>query len=49
MPLRVDYTSLQVAEAIDYAVFNGARVINMSFGYSDVNLFVDVLVATGCE
>ncbi len=35
MPLRVAYTSIDVAAAIDYATENGAKVINMSFGNYD--------------
>jgi subtilisin family serine protease len=35
MPLRVNYTTVDVANAIDYAADNGARVINMSFGNYD--------------
>jgi subtilisin family serine protease len=39
MPLRVTYTTLEVAEAIDYAVDNGAKIINMSFGSYDVTKY----------
>ena len=31
MSIGVSYTSVEVAEAIEYAASNGARVINMSF------------------
>jgi len=39
MPLKVDYTTLDVAEAIDYAVDNGAKVVNMSFGNYDISKY----------
>lgn len=39
MPLKVSYTSAQVAQAIDYAESNGAKVINMSFGSYDINKY----------
>lgn len=32
MPLKVDYTTQEIVNAIYYAVDNGAKVINMSFG-----------------
>jgi subtilisin family serine protease len=35
MPLLVNYTTVDVANAIDYAADNGAAVINMSFGNYD--------------
>jgi subtilisin family serine protease len=35
MPLQINYTTVDVANAIDYAADNGARVINMSFGSYD--------------
>jgi subtilisin family serine protease len=47
MPLRVEYSSLEVAEAIDYAVANGAKIINMSFGNYDVTKYgPDTVVET---
>src|SRR6266581_2350452 len=39
MPLRIDYTTLTVSQAIDYAVANGARVVNMSFGNYDITKY----------
>lgn len=35
MPLRVTYSSDQVAEALYYAIDNGAKIVNMSFGNYD--------------
>ena len=37
MPLRLslDFTSAEVADALDYAAANGARIVNMSFGSDD--------------
>lgn len=35
VPLRIDYETQQVADAIYYAINNGAKVINMSFGNYD--------------
>ena len=32
MPVRINFSSAQVAAAIDYAVDNGASVLNLSFG-----------------
>ena len=46
MPLRVNYTTLTVAQAIDYAAAHGARVINMSFGNYEINKYgPDTIVA----
>ncbi len=36
MPLRVNYTTVQVAQAVAFAVDHGARVVNMSFGNYDI-------------
>lgn len=44
MPLRVEYTSEDVAAAVDYARANGAHVINMSFGSYDKTKYGDYLV-----
>jgi hypothetical protein len=44
MPLRVNYTSIDVADALDYARANGARIINMSFGNYDQAKYGDFLV-----
>ncbi|MDO8617759.1 MAG: S8 family serine peptidase [Candidatus Uhrbacteria bacterium] len=39
MPLRVNYTTLDVANALYYAVANGAKVVNMSFGNYDITKY----------
>ena len=39
MPLRISYTSVQVADALHYARQNGADVVNMSFGNYDVGKY----------
>ena len=47
MPLRVAFTSVTVAMAIDYARTHGARVVNMSFGSYDPDKYgPDILVET---
>lgn len=47
MVLRVEYTSADVAVAIDYANDNGADVVNMSFGNYDVSEYgPDTIVET---
>ena len=35
MPLRVSYTSVQVTNALYYAINNGVKIVNMSFGSYD--------------
>ncbi|HET9482178.1 MAG TPA: S8 family serine peptidase, partial [Candidatus Polarisedimenticolia bacterium] len=50
MPLRIDYTTTDVAQAIDFAVTNGARVVNMSFGNYDINKYgPDTVVETAVD
>lgn len=44
MPLRIAYTSAQVAAAVEYARANGARIINMSFGNYDKGKYGDTVV-----
>lgn len=44
MPLRVGYTSGDVAAAVEYARANGAHIINMSFGNYDKEKYGDLLV-----
>ena len=47
MPLRVDFTSEQVASAINYAVNKGAKIIVMSFGnYDPATYGADTVVET---
>ena len=47
MPLRIGYTTIDVADAIYYAVDNGAKVINMSFGNYDITKYgLDTIVET---
>lgn len=47
MPLRIDYSTAEVAAAIDYAVANGAKIINMSFGSYTVGTYgTDSIVET---
>ncbi len=47
--LSLDLTSTEVAEALDYAAANGARVANMSFGGSDFGPEGDPLVKTAID
>ncbi|MGD2090354.1 MAG: S8 family serine peptidase [Candidatus Aminicenantes bacterium] len=44
MPLRVAYTSADVADAVEYARVNSAHIINMSFGNYDKTKYGDYLV-----
>jgi subtilisin family serine protease len=44
MPLRVAYTSADVADAVEYARANNAHIINMSFGNYDKAKYGDYLV-----
>lgn len=39
MPLRVEYTTVDVASALYYAIDNGAKVVNMSFGNYDITKY----------
>jgi subtilisin family serine protease len=50
MALRVAYSSMHVAQSIDYAATNGAQVINMSFGnYSIGKYGQDTIVETAVD
>jgi hypothetical protein len=44
MPIRAAYTSESVAAALEYAVINGAHIINMSFGNYTKSKYGDFLV-----
>lgn len=47
MPLRISYTSLHVAQAVDFARTHGARIVNMSFGnYDPTKYGPDTIVET---
>jgi len=50
MPLRVSYTSLHVAQAVDFSRTHGARVVNMSFGnYDPAKYGPDTIVETAVD
>jgi subtilisin family serine protease len=49
MILEIDYTSADVAAALDYATANGARVVNMSFGGDELGPQGDLVVKTAID
>lgn len=49
MVLETEYTSSEVAEALDYAAANGARVLNMSFGSDEFGPEGDPVVKTAVD
>lgn len=49
MVLETQYTSSEIAEALDYATANGARVLNMSFGSDEFGPEGDPAVRTAID
>jgi hypothetical protein len=47
--MSLDFTSTEVAAALDYAAANGARVVNMSFGADEFGPEGDQLVKTAID